>query len=189
MKRLIVRALLFVSRYRMVGTTDERVGIFVGAPHTSNWDFLIGLMVMWHNGLPFRALVKKETFKGPLGWLLLRLGGIPIDRDNPVGIVRQIITEASQTEKPFVLVIAAEGTRKEGEYWKSGFYRIARAARIPIILGYVDHDTRTMGVGPAIRPTRDIVADMDAIRAFYADKGGVKPKNKTTPRLREEVKK
>src|SRR5206468_2483244 len=74
-KRAFVRLLLFVSRYRMVGHTDERVGIFVGAPHTSNWDFLIGLMVMWHNGLPFRVLIKKEWTTGPLGPLIRALGG------------------------------------------------------------------------------------------------------------------
>lgn len=186
MKRAIVRLLLILSRYRMVGDTQERVGVFVGAPHTSNWDFVVALMVMWHNGLPLRALVKKELFVGPLGWLLRAFGGVPLDRSNAGGVVQALVDEARSAERPFVLVVAAEGTRKHGEYWKSGFYRIAKQAGLPIILGYVDHATRTMGVGPAIRPTGDIRADMDEIRAFYADKGGIKPNLRTTPRLREE---
>lgn len=188
MRHLLVRLLLFVSRYKMVGRTDQRVGIFIGAPHTSNWDFVVGLMVMWHNDLPFRVLVKKEWFVGPVGWVMRKLGGVPVDRDNPTGLVRELVKQAQAGDRPFVLVVAAEGTRGRGEYWKSGFYRIARLAKLPLIPGYVDHDTRTMGVGPAIWPTRDVKADMDAVRAFYADKGGVKPKNKTTPRLREEDK-
>lgn len=180
-----MRLLLFVSRYKMVGQTEERVGIFVGAPHTSNWDYVIGLMVMWSNDLPFRVLIKKEWTEGPLGPLIRASGGIGVDRDNPTGVVRRLIREAGSGE-PFVLVIPPEGTRKQGEYWKSGFYRIAKAARLPLILGFVDHDTRTMGVGPSLRPSKDVKADMDAIRAFYADKAGVRPANKTTPRLREE---
>ncbi|MFL6089862.1 MAG: 1-acyl-sn-glycerol-3-phosphate acyltransferase [Aeromicrobium sp.] len=186
MKRLLVRLALAISRYKMVGTTSERVGVFVGAPHTSNWDFVVAVMVMWHNGLPLRVLVKDDLFKGPLAWILRAFGGIAIDRNNAVGIVDGLVAEAADAHKPFVLVVAAEGTRKQGTYWKSGFYRIAEQASLPIILGFVDHDTRTMGVGPTLRPTGDVRADMDVVRAFYADKGGIKPALRTVPRLREE---
>src|SRR5689334_22743943 len=81
-KRLLVRLALAISRYKMVGTTSERVGVFVGAPHTSNWDFVVAVMVMWHNGLPLRVLVKDDLFKGPLAWVLRAFGGIAIDRHN-----------------------------------------------------------------------------------------------------------
>jgi 1-acyl-sn-glycerol-3-phosphate acyltransferase len=178
--------MLLLSRYRMVGRTDERVGVFVGAPHTSNWDFLVGLMVMWHNGLPMRVLVKKELFVGPLGWLLRAFGGVPLDRGDAGDVVQRLVDEAKHAGRPFVMVLAVEGTRSRGEYWKSGFYRIARDAGLPMILGFVDHDTRTMGVGPTLWPTGDVRADMEAIRAFYADKGGIKPQNRTPPRLRDE---
>ena len=84
------------------------------------------------------------------------------------------------------LVVPVEGTREKGDYWKSGFYRIASEADIPIVPSFLDGPTRTGGSGPTVIPSGDLSADMDKFRAFYADKRGVKPKNKTTPRLREE---
>lgn len=170
----------------MVGRTDARHGVFVGAPHTSNWDFVVAAMVMWHNGLPLRVLVKKELFVGPLAWVLRAFGGIPLDRADAGGVVQGLVADAAESDRPFVLVVAAEGTRTKGAYWKSGFYRVARDANLPIILGFVDHETRTMGIGPTLLPTGDISADMDAVRAFYADKYGIKPAHRTEPRLREE---
>jgi 1-acyl-sn-glycerol-3-phosphate acyltransferase len=163
-----------------------RAGILVGAPHTSNWDFIMMLLVMWRGGVTPRVLIKKELFRGPLGWLLHRLGGIPLDRANPGGVVRELVREARSGE-PFLLVIAAEGTRQKGEYWKSGFWRLARAASLPIALGFVDGPTRTAGFGPTIRATSDVVADMDQVRAFYRDKRGIHPERRTEPRLREEL--
>jgi len=114
------------------------------------------------------------------------LGGIPIDRHNPVGLVRDLIRQAAGGD-PFLLIIAAEGTRKKADYWKSGFYRIARSANLPVAMAFVDGPTKTTGFGPTLRPTGDVAADMDAIRAFYADKRGIHPARKTEPRLREEV--
>jgi 1-acyl-sn-glycerol-3-phosphate acyltransferase len=83
-------------------------------------------------------------------------------------------------------VVTPEGTRGRAEHWKSGFYRIARDTGLPVTLGYVDRRTMTAGLGPTLRPTGDVVADMDRIRAFYADKSGLRPENRTEPRLREE---
>jgi 1-acyl-sn-glycerol-3-phosphate acyltransferase len=120
-----------------------------------------------------------------VGWFLRRFGGIPTDRDNPAGLVRELITQARSGE-PFLLIIAAEGTRSTSEYWKSGFYRIARAARLPIALAFVDGPTRTTGFGPTIQATGDVAADMTLVRAFYADKHGIHPELRTEPRLREE---
>lgn len=162
-----------------------RTGILVGAPHTSNWDFVMMLLVMWRGGVTPRVLVKKELFRGPLGWLLHRLGGIPIDRDDPGGVVRELVREARSGE-PFLLILAAEGTRERGEYWKSGFWRIARTTKLPISLAFIDGPTRTTGFGPTITATPDVVADMDVVRAFYRDKRGIHPERRTEPRLREE---
>ena len=184
LRRRLARFVLRLSRWTVVGDVP-RQGIVVGAPHTSYWDFVLMLLVMWNGGVPPRVLVKKELFVGPLGWILRRCGGIAIDRDNPVGLVRDLIRQARSGE-PFLLVIAAEGTRSTGEYWKSGFYRIARGAGLPIALGFVDGPSRTAGFGPTIKATGDVVADMDLVRAFYADKTGIKPEGTTEPRLREE---
>jgi 1-acyl-sn-glycerol-3-phosphate acyltransferase len=184
-RQKLARLVFRLSGWRMVGEVP-RTGILVGAPHTSNWDFVFMLMVMWHGGVPPRVLVKKELFRGPLGWLLRVTGGIPLDRRNPGDVVRSLVAEA-QSGAPFLLVIAAEGTREKTDYWKSGFYRIAQQTGLPITLAFVDGPTKTTGVGPTFSPTGDVAADMDLVRAFYADKRGVHPEKRSEPRLREEA--
>jgi 1-acyl-sn-glycerol-3-phosphate acyltransferase len=184
-RQQLARAVSRVSGWRVVGDVP-RTGIVVGAPHTSNWDFAAMLLVMWHGGVPPRVLVKKELFRGPLGWLLRATGGIPIDRRNPAGLVRDLVAEA-RGDKPFLLILAAEGTRGKAEYWKSGFYRIAEQTGLPIALAFVDGPTKTAGFGPTISPSGDVRADMDRVRTFYADKYGIHPALKTEPRLREEL--
>jgi 1-acyl-sn-glycerol-3-phosphate acyltransferase len=140
---------------------------------------------MWRGGVTPRVLIKKELFRGPMGWLLPRLGGIPIDRDQPGDVVRRLVREARSGE-PFLLILAAEGTRTKGGYWKSGFWRIARSAGLPIALAFIDGPSRTAGFGPTMAATSDVVADMDKVRAFYRDKRGIHPQRRTEPRLREE---
>lgn len=185
MRSRLAALVLRAAGWTAVGDVP-RTGVLVGAPHTSNWDFVMMLLVMWRGGVTPRVLIKKELFRGPLGWLLHRLGGIPLDRSNPGSVVRELVREARSGE-PFLLILAAEGTRTRGEYWKSGFWRIARAANLPIALAFIDGPTRTTGFGPTIRATPDVVADMDQVRAFYRDKHGIHPERRTEPRLREEL--
>jgi 1-acyl-sn-glycerol-3-phosphate acyltransferase len=183
-RQRLARTIARLMRYRMVGDVPQ-TGILVGAPHTSNWDFITMLLVMWQGGAHPRVLVKKQLFKGPLGWLLRAFGGVPLDRDNAGTVVRDLVDEAG-TGTPFRLILAAEGTRSRGEYWKSGFLRLSRDTGLPITLAFFDPPTRTMGFGPTFHASDDVVADMDVVRAFYADKLGIRPKNATPPRLREE---
>jgi 1-acyl-sn-glycerol-3-phosphate acyltransferase len=185
MRSRLAKLALRLSGWTAVGEVP-RTGVLVGAPHTSNWDFVMMLLVMWRGGVNPRVLIKQELFRGPLGWLLPRLGGIPLDRDNPGGVVRQLVHEARSGE-PFLLILAAEGTRTKGEYWKSGFWRIARSAKLPIALAFIDGPSRTAGFGPTIMATADVVADMDKVREFYRDKRGIHPELRTEPRLREEL--
>lgn len=180
----LARTMLRLARWRLVGRVP-RTGILVGAPHTSNWDWIAFLLVAWANERQPQILVKKEFFSGPVGWLLRRTGGIPLDRSNPGDTIRALLAEA-ESGAPFLLVIAAEGTRSKGEYWKSGFYRIAQQTGLPISLAFIDGESRRVGIGPTFEVTGDVRADMDRIRAFYADKRGVRPENRTEPRLREE---
>lgn len=184
MRVALADAALRASGWTAVGDVP-RTGILVGAPHTSNWDFVMMLLVMWRGDVTPRVLIKKELFRGPLGWLLRRLGGIPLDRANPGEVVRELVREARSGE-PFLLILAAEGTRTQGEYWKSGFWRIARSAQLPIALAFIDGPSRTTGFGPTITATPDVAADMDLVRAFYRDKRGIHPERRTEPRLREE---
>jgi 1-acyl-sn-glycerol-3-phosphate acyltransferase len=159
--------------------------VLVAAPHTSNWDFFLMLAMAWQSGLSLRWLGKKEMFVGPMAPLFRALGGVAVDRERPGSLVEDLVTHAGRATS-LALVIPAEGTRAKRDYWKSGFYRIATDARIPIVLSALDGPSRTGGYGPVIHPSGDVSADMDVVRAFYADKAGVKPKYKTTPRLREE---
>jgi len=183
-RKAFARLLIRRARWHTVGEVP-RSGILVGAPHTSNWDWVAMLLLMWSGGVPPRVLIKAEVMRTPLGTLLRANGGISLDRQNPGNVVRDLIAEAKSGE-PFLLIIAAEGTRKKGDYWKSGFYRIAKQTGLPISMGFIDGPTRTIGFGPTFRPTDDVVADMDLVRAFYADKHGVHPALRTEPRLREE---
>lgn len=184
MRSRLASLVLRASGWTPVGEVP-RTGVLVGAPHTSNWDFVMMLLIMWRGGVSPRVLIKKELFRGPLGWVLHRLGGLPLDRANPGSMVRELVAEARSGE-PFLLVLAAEGTRRKGEYWKSGFWRIARSAKLPIVLAFIDGPSRTAGFGPTMSATADVVADMDTIRAFYRDKRGIHEELRTEPRLREE---
>jgi 1-acyl-sn-glycerol-3-phosphate acyltransferase len=184
-RRALARAYWRVSRFTHVSSVrPEGSGILVGAPHTSNWDFVLMLAIAWDLGLTVRYLGKDALFKPPFGFVMKALGGIPVDRKNPTGLVDTLV-ERARTE-PFLLVVTPEGTRSAGTYWKSGFWRIAVGAGMPITLGYVDRATMTAGLGTTFEPTGDVRTDMDTVRAFYADKSGVRPEKRTEPRLREE---
>ena len=177
------RLMLRVTRWKTVGRVP-RSGILVGAPHTSNWDWVAMVMLTWRDGVAPKVLIKRELFRGPLAPLLRVTGGIPLDRTNPGATVRALLAQAK--DEDFLLVVAAEGTRKKAEYWKSGFHKIAKQTGLPITLGFIDGPTRTIGFGPTFAPSGDVAADMDLVRAFYADKQGIHPELRTEPRLREE---
>jgi 1-acyl-sn-glycerol-3-phosphate acyltransferase len=186
-KRVIGERALRMRGWSIAGDPPppDPVVIMVAAPHTSAWDFPLMLWLSWASGVDPHFLAKQELFRGPMGPFMRSVGGITVDRGNPEGVVDDIAARAAAAEH-FQLVIAVEGTRKKKTYWKSGFYRIAQQADLPICLGWCDGPTRTLGYGPTIRPTGDVRADMDFIRAFYADKRGVNPELRTEPRLREE---
>lgn len=186
-RRLIARAIWAVSPYKMRSEPPPATGaVMIGAPHTSNWDFIVMLAITWSHGFPPKWLGKHTLFKRPFGPFMRALGGIPVDRTNPAGLVDEVVAQAKANKK-FFLVVTPEGTRGLREFWKSGFYRIARSTGLPLVLGYVDSTTKTAGLGPTIQLTGDVRADMDKVRAFYVDKRGIKPADFTPPRLREEV--
>ena len=135
--------------------------------------------------IPVRWMGKHTLFKAPFGPFFKRLGGMPIIRHRPGGVVGQMIDAFNENEE-LVLMVPAEGTRSHVDYWKSGFYHIARAADVPVVLSYLDFSKKEGGIGPALKMSGDIVADMDKIREFYAGKTGMKPENVGVIRLREE---
>ena len=186
-RRLIARIFWAFSSWRMVSEpAPDRPTVLIGAPHTSNWDFVFMLAITWRLNMRFRWLGKKGLFTGWRGPIMRGLGGIAVDRDAPSAVVSEVLARI-QSGDVFGLVVTPDGTRGGHTYWKSGFYRIARDAQLPLTLGYVDRTTKTTGLGPTIDLTGDISSDMDRIRAFYADKSGVKPEQRVEPRLREEL--
>ena len=186
-RRLIARIFWAFSSWRMVSEpAPDRPTVLIGAPHTSNWDFVLMLAIAWKLDMRFRWLGKTSLFTGWRGPIMRGLGGIAVDRDAPSAVVSEVL-ERIESGDVFGLVVTPDGTRKGHTYWKSGFYRIARDAQLPVTLGYVDRTTMTTGLGPTIDLTGDVSRDMDRIRAFYADKSGMKPEHRVEPRLREEL--
>lgn len=187
MRTAVGRGVLRVLRFELAGEDPppEPVSVFVAFPHTSWLDLPIMLGIAWAHDLQPGFLAKKELFRAPFAGLLRAVGGIAVDRANPGTLVADL-TERARSGRPLALVIAPEGTRGGAGPWKSGFYRIAHEADVPMVLGYVDSPTRTCGLGPSFRPSGDVRADMDRMRAFYADKHGAKAIPLAAPSLREE---
>lgn len=171
----------------MVGDPPtEPVCVMVAAPHTSNWDFILMMAMAWANDIDPVWLGKKEMFAGPAAPMFRALGGIPVDRQHPAGLADAMVSLTTSGRHRAIL-IPPEGARARKTHWKSGFRRIALGAGVPVVLTFLDGPTRTGGFGPSLTMTDDVVADMDAIRAFYADKHGMRPGRFTPPLLREEA--
>ena len=186
LRRLIARLYWAFSRWTLVTEpAPTRPTVLLGVPHTSNWDFVLMLAISWRLGIPIRWLGKESLFAGWRGPIMRRLGGIAVDRANPAQVVGEVVGQV-HSGAVFGLVVTPDGTRGGNEYWKSGFYRIARETGMPVTLGYVDRTTMTTGLGPTIDLTGNVAGDMDRIRAFYADKAGLRPERRTEPRLQNE---
>jgi len=187
LRRIVARAFWAFSRWRLVTEpAPDRPTILIGAPHTSNWDFVFMLAITWRLDMRIRWLGKKSLFRGWRGPIMKGLGGIPVDRAAPSSVVSEVL-DRIRSGDVFGLVVTPDGTRSGSTHWKSGFYRIAREAQIPVTLGYVDRTTMTTGLGPTFELSGDVSRDMDRIRAFYKDKSGVRPQHRVEPRLREEL--
>lgn len=150
--------------------------VLIGAPHTSNWDFPLMLMVVLKLRLRVYWMGKHTLFPWGLGWLMKWLGGIPINRSASHNVVNETVRQYRDNEE-LVVLIPPEGTRKKVERWKTGFYHIAHLAGVPILMGYVDAANKEAGFADFYYPTGDIDRDMAEIRAFYANKKGLNPDN------------
>ncbi|MBK7320003.1 MAG: lysophospholipid acyltransferase family protein [Anaerolineales bacterium] len=151
--------------------------IIIGAPHTSNWDFLLFLATIFHLKVDARYMGKAELFRGPFGWFFYWCGGIPVDRKKSQGLVEQMVEACNNSDK-FILTIAPEGTRHKVKEWKRGFYHIAKGAGIPIIMAKVDGKKKAMCVGEVFHLTEDMEADMLAIQDAFKGMVGINPRKK-----------
>ncbi|MBX3127944.1 MAG: 1-acyl-sn-glycerol-3-phosphate acyltransferase [Polyangiaceae bacterium] len=166
--RVARAALRALGGWRYVGELPApRRAVCLAVPHTDNMDGLLLVLLAQSVGLHISWMVKDDWGKPPIGVLIKRVGGVPVDRSGPHGMVGAMIDEFARRDD-FYLVIPPEGTRKRTEHWKSGFYRIALGARVPVVPGFLDYEKRQGGFGPAIELTGSVKTDMNAIREFYA---------------------
>ena len=165
--RWIGRSVLRLGRWRVVGDIPPVAKLVViAAPHSSNWDGIWGMAAKLALGVDVRVLGKAQLFWWPLSILLRRLGVVPVDRSRPQGVVEQAIGLVRGAERMW-FVVAPEGTRKPVKEWKRGFWKIADAAQVPVLMAYFHYPDRTIGFGPLFHTTGDMVADMAAVRAWY----------------------
>jgi 1-acyl-sn-glycerol-3-phosphate acyltransferase len=154
--------------------------VIIVAPHTSNWDFPVGVLAMFAFGLRMNWLGKHSIFFFPVGPVLRWLGGEPIDRTTAQGTVGTAIARF-RSRAQWVLGISPEGTRRCAERWKSGFYRIAVGAGVPIVPAWIDYRRRRLGLGPPIRPGDDEAADMARLGALFTREMAKYPERYTAP--------
>ena len=160
--------------------------VAVAAPHTSNWDGYHMIVVGLALNLKMQWLGKHTLFRWPFGGIVKRLGGIPVRRSKKMGLVDQVAAYIEKSDQICVFV-PPEGTRSRVDTWKSGFYRIAMTANVPIVPTYLDYANRVAAFGEPLHPSGDIAADMKILRAFYQGIAGRYPEKFGEPRLRDEI--
>ena len=143
--------------------------VFIAAPHTSNWDLPYTLMVCFALNLNVYWMGKSSIFKWPFGPVMRWFGGISVEREKSSNLVEASAQAIVAADGPLQLIVPPEGTRSKARYWKTGFYYIAQAAKVPIIMAYMDYSQKRSGIGPLFVPSGDIEKDMMTIKAFYAD--------------------
>ncbi len=148
------------------GPVPEKKGIIRGVPHTSFSDFVISYLFYTQFGKKAHVMIKKEVFKGPVGWFLRKVGCIPVDRSNTTAMLKSLIEEMEKSDE-FHLAIAPEGTRKATKKWKTGYHLIARTVGCPVYMGFFDWGTKHVSIGKKVELTDDARADTDRIQALY----------------------
>jgi 1-acyl-sn-glycerol-3-phosphate acyltransferase len=167
MVRRLLLAMYRVRGWRALGQVPEpRRFILIAAPHTSNWDFVNFLGLTADLGLRAHFMGKLSLFKWPIGGFMKQMGGIPVDRRNSGNVVQQMVDEFARRAE-FMLTVAPEGTRGKTAKWRTGFYQIALAAKVPMVVGFMDYGTKTGGLGPLIWPSGDFRADMLKVLEVY----------------------
>ena len=167
--KYLSRLILRIAGWKYEGKVPElKKFVVVVAPHTSNWDYVLGELFYLSMGIRAKIMIKKELFFFPLGFILKSLGGVPVERQRKTDIVDRMAEEFQKNEK-FILTITPEGTRKRVTEWKRGFWRIAKAANVPILPGYFDYKRRVVGIGEPFFPTEDEDADVRKIKLFFKD--------------------
>ncbi len=185
--RAIWRAWCAITGWKIVNrvSAEHKKFVIIAAPHTSNWDYPYTLAAAALLELEFSYLGKQDLDKGLLGVLFRNTGGIPVDRSKSSDLVRQV-ADMIVARDEIALAVAPEGTRSKRDYWKSGFYHIAKTANVPIVLGFVDFGKKEAGLGHVIWPIGEPHEVMEEIRDFYEASMAFHPGKYTEPRLKVE---
>ena len=185
-QRLLGRVGVRAMGWQAVGPLPEvPKAIFVAAPHTSNWDGFIMVAIAWSLNLRLSWVGKHTLFKWPFGAFFRFAGGVELNRRAAKDTVKAIADQVAAAGEMY-LAVSPPGTRSKRACWRSGFYHIARAADVPLVLGFLDYARKRGGCGPTVHLTGDVRADMDVLRAFYADVRGRYPEQETPTRLDNE---
>jgi 1-acyl-sn-glycerol-3-phosphate acyltransferase len=174
--RAVGRAVLALLGWRVEGEVPNLPKFVIAvAPHTSNWDLVVGGAAMFALDLRLAFIGKHTLFRGPLGGVMRWMGGLPVDRSSPHGVVEESVQAFARTERR-ILVIAPEGTRKRVAQFKSGFLHIARGAGVPVVLATLDYQARCVRLGPTFAPGEDIEQERRKTEAFFAPIRGKRPR-------------
>ena len=174
--RWIGRSVLRLLRWRVQGEIPDRAKFVIAvAPHTSNWDFVVGAATMFALDLRLSFLGKHTLFVGPFGSFLRWMGGVPVNRTSPHGVVGDSVQAFADVER-LILAIAPEGTRRPVPRFKSGFLHIAQGARVPVLLAALDYEARCVRLGPLVWPVEDVEAQRARIEEFFSKVRGRNPR-------------
>lgn len=156
-----------LSGWRIEGALPDVPKVIISvAPHTTNWDFVIGVMTLWALDVKISFLGKHTLFRGWFGRWMRSIGGIPVDRSQSHGVVGETVAAFNRAEQ-IVLAVAPEGTRQLDRGFKTGFLQIAYGAKVPVLLAYFDFAKKVVGFGPLFQPCGDVKKDLPEILAFY----------------------
>jgi len=150
--------------------SDKKI-LLIAAPHTSNWDWVIGVAGLLALGIRLTYIAKHTLFKGPLGWVMKKTGGVPVDRESAERTVDEIVRQFNQSERLYY-AIAPEGTRKQVERWKTGFLRVAYKAKVPVLMVSFDYRKKRILIGDCAELSGDIDRDLESVQRYYSQFSG-----------------
>jgi 1-acyl-sn-glycerol-3-phosphate acyltransferase len=164
---------------------DIKKYVAIAAPHTSNWDFPLGILAAKAIPLKVQWMGKDSLFRWPFGWFFRAIGGTPVRRGQGLNYIRQM-ADLFERSDSLVLALAPEGTRSKTDHWKTGFHYIARAANVPIVMACLDFENKKVAIGEVLYPQDDIQADFRVIRQYYAGITGKNPENQSQIQILEK---
>lgn len=168
--KFLFKLIFKITGWKIIGDVPRHLTkyIIIVAPHTSNWDFPIGVAVRSIMGFKSNFLGKKELFDSAFGWMFRKLGGFPVDRSRSSQMVDEVAKIISEQDR-FVIALAPEGTRKNVQRWKTGFYHIAVKAKIPIVMAGLDYSRKSVVWSAPFYPCGDLMKDAVLMDDFYKD--------------------